>query len=213
MPVVRTAAAAAIGYLAGTIPSATLAARAASGGKVDIRTSGTGNPGAANAIKVLGPRWGYAVLAADVAKAAGASGVGRRLAGSRGAHVAATASVIGHCFPVWSDFKGGKGVGCSVGQCLVTFPAYFPIDLAVAGVTSTRRWKSRSFAATAVASATWVGGALLWWRKGWRNGWGPVPTGDLPLAAAISSAVILYKFATASPVAPSVSPPANGEPS
>lgn len=211
MPAARTAAAAVLGYFAGTVPSADLAARAASGGTIDIRTSGTGNPGAANAIKVLGPKWGYAVLAADVTKAALASGAGRRLAGARGAHVAATAAVIGHCFPVWNDFKGGKGVGCSVGQCLMTFPAYFPIDLAVAGVTSTRRWKSRSYAATAVASATWVAGALLWWRRGWRNGWGPAPTGDLPLAAAVSSAVILYKFATA-PAPASGPPPATGEP-
>ena len=201
MPVLRTAAAAALGYFAGTIPSADLAARAASGGRIDIRASGTGNPGAANAIKVLGPRWGYAVMAADIAKAAAASGAGRRIAGARGAHVAATASVVGHCFPVWSDFKGGKGVGCSVGQCLATFPAYFPIDLAVAGLTSTRRWRSRSYAATAAASATWVAGAVLWWRKGWRNGWGPRPPGDLPLAAAASSAVILYKFASAKPPA------------
>lgn len=195
--VVRTFSAAALGYLAGTLPSADLAAKLASGGTVDIRSSGTGNPGAANAIKVLGPKWGYAVMASDIAKAAAAAGAGRRIAGARGAHVAATASVVGHCFPVFNDFKGGKGVGCSVGQCLVTFPAYFPVDLAVAGLTSTRRWKSRSYAATAVASATWVGGAVLWWRKGWRNGWGPAPTGDLPLAAAVSSAVILYKFASA----------------
>lgn len=197
MTVARTLFAATIGYFAGTLPSADLAAKLASGGTVDIRTSGTGNPGAANAIKVLGPKWGYAVMVADIAKAAAAAGAGRRVAGARGAHVAATASVVGHCFPVFNDFKGGKGVGCSVGQCLVTFPAYFPVDLAIAGLTSTRRWKSRSYAATAVASATWVAGGLLWWRKGWRNGWGPAPTADLPIAAALSSAVILYKFASA----------------
>jgi glycerol-3-phosphate acyltransferase PlsY len=111
-------------------------------------------------------------------------------------------SVIGHCFPVWNGFRGGKGVACSVGQCLATFPAYFPIDLGVAAITSTRRWRSRSYAATAAASVTWVLGSLLWWRRGWRNGWGPQPDRDLVLAAAASSAVILYKFATA-PAIPS----------
>jgi glycerol-3-phosphate acyltransferase PlsY len=192
-------AAAGIGYLFGTLPSADLAAKAASSGAIDLRSSGTGNPGAANAMKVLGARWGYAILFADVSKAAVASGFGRRIAGSRGAHVAATASVVGHCFPAWNGFRGGKGVGCSVGQCLATFPVYFPIDLGVAALTSTRRWKSRSYAATVAAATTWVACALLWWRRGWRNAWGPAPTADLPLAAAVSSAVIIYKFASAQP--------------
>lgn len=203
----RTALAATAGYLLGTVPSADLAAKAASGGSVDLRAAGSGNPGGANAVKVLGARWGYAVMAADITKATAACGLGRRLAGSRGAHVAGTLSVIGHCFPVWNGFRGGKGVACSVGQCLATFPAYFPIDLGVAALTSTRRWRSRSYAATAVASATWVLGSLLWWRRGWRNGWGPAPDRDLVLAAATSSAVILYKFASA----PSVTAPATGE--
>jgi glycerol-3-phosphate acyltransferase PlsY len=208
VPATRTVLAAAVGYLLGTIPSADLAARAATGGTVDLRAAGSGNPGGANAAKVLGTSWGYGVMGADITKAAVATGVGRRVAGSRGAHVAGTASVIGHCFPVWNGFRGGKGVACSVGQCLTTFPAYFPIDMTVAALTSTRRWKSRSAAATTVASATWVLGALLWWRRGWRNGWGPAPDGDLVLAAAASSAVILYKFASAPP--PVEASPASG---
>ncbi len=212
MPLAWTAGSAVLGYLLGTIPSADLAARAATGGAVDLRASGSGNPGGANAIKVLGARWGYGVMAADIAKATTAAGLGRRLAGSRGAHVASTASVIGHCFPVWTGFRGGKGVACSVGQCLATFPAYFPIDLGVAAVTSTRRWRSRSYAATGAASVTWVLGALLWWRRGWPNAWGPRPDADLVVAAAASSAVILYKFATATPPAPAPSDdPADAE--
>src|SRR4051812_25152847 len=60
------ALAAAGGYLAGTIPSADIASRLATGGSTDLRASGSGNPGAANAIKVLGARWGYGVMAADI---------------------------------------------------------------------------------------------------------------------------------------------------
>ena len=191
----RLVVAATAGYAAGTIPSADLAARAATRGGVDLRSAGTGNPGAANAIKVLGARWGYAVMAADIAKAAAASAAGRRLAGTRGAHVAGTAAVIGHCWPVWNGFRGGKGVAASVGQCLATFPAYFPLDLVVAGLTSASpRWKRRAFAATAVASGCWVAGGVVWWRRGWPNLWGPAPTPALPVAAAVSSAVILDRF-------------------
>ncbi|HVM07136.1 MAG TPA: glycerol-3-phosphate acyltransferase [Acidimicrobiales bacterium] len=198
---IRVAAAAITGYLLGTIPSADVAAGLATDGTVDLRASGSGNPGGANAVGVLGKKWGYGVMGADIAKAALAARIGQRVAGATGAHVGGTASVIGHCFPVWNGFKGGKGVACSVGQCLATFPAYFPIDLGVAAVTSTRSWKSRAFAATNVASVFWVVGGLLWWRRGWANLWGPKPTKALPIAAATSSAVIVYRFATARPPA------------
>lgn len=188
-------AAAATGYLVGTVPSADLAARAASGGTVDLRQAGSGNPGGANARLVLGPRWGYAVMAADIAKGAVACRMGQRLAGSTGAHVAGTASVIGHCFPAWNGFKGGKGVGCSVGQCLATFPAYFPIDLGVAALTAAGPWRRRAFAGTAAASATWVACALVWWRRRLPNLWGPAPGPGLAIAAAASSAVIVQRLA------------------
>jgi glycerol-3-phosphate acyltransferase PlsY len=191
-------AAGAAGYLAGTIPSADLAARLATGGRTDIRSTGSGNPGAANAMNVLGAGWGYGVLAADVAKGTIGCAAGRAIAGTNGAHLAGTMAVVGHCFPVWNGFRGGKGVATSAGQCLATFPAYTALDLGVAAATaSSPRWKQRAFATTAVASAMWVGASLLWWRRRWPNAWGPAPTAALPLASAASSAVILYRFATA----------------
>ena len=199
----RLAAAAAAGYLLGTVPSADIASRLASGGAVDLRERGTGNPGAVNAMVVLGRRWGYGVLAADVSKGALACAVGRRLAGPRGAHLAGTSSVVGHCFPVWNGFRGGKGVGCSIGQCLMTFPAWVPVDLVLAAGTSTRRWTAsrRTHTATIVASLAWVAGALLWWRKRLPNAWGPPPTGDLPLFSGLSAALIVHRFVTARPPA------------
>ena len=187
-------AAAVLGYLIGTTPSADVAARLASGGTVDLRSSGSGNPGGANAYTVLGPRWGAVVIGADIAKGAVASGVGRALAGGAGGYVAGTASVIGHCFPIWTRGRGGKGVGASVGQCLATFPAYFPIDIAVAGVTSTARWRGRARAATMLSSVLWVLGGVLWWRRRWPNLWGPEPTALLPLTNLVSSVVIAYRF-------------------
>lgn len=192
----RLVAAAGIGYAAGTIPSAELATRAA--GRGDIRALGTGNPGAANAIKELGPRWGYAVLAADVTKGAVAARFGRALAGDPGAHVGATAAVAGHCYPVQRRFQGGKGVATSVGQCLTTFPAYFLPDLALAGLTGALPWwRQRAHAATAVSAAAWTLAGVLWWRRGWSNLWGPAPSAALPLAAATSSAMILRRFRSA----------------
>lgn len=197
--IVRAVAA---GYLIGTFPTADLVARRASGGTIDLRASGTGNPGGANAVKVLGKKVGAVVIAGDIAKGAAASMVGGVVAGPLGAHVAGTASVVGHCYPVWNGFRGGKGVAASVGQCLVTFPAYFPIDAAVAVVTAAiPRWKQRAFSATVASSVCWVLGGLVWWRRGLRNAWGPKPTAALPLAAAVSSAVIIHRFLIAADAA------------
>ncbi len=194
MGLARLSGAALLGYLMGTAPSADLACRLATGTGADLRSQGTRNPGAANALVVLGRRWGYTIMAADIAKGAAACMAGRRLAGDAGAHVAGTSAVVGHCFPVWNRFEGGKGVAVSVGQCLATFPVYVPVDLAVAGVTAAGRWRSRTFTATVVASSAWVAASALWWRRGWPNGWGPRPGAALPVAAAVSTAVILSRF-------------------
>ena len=133
----------------------------ASGGAVDLRSSGSGNPGTANAANVLGAKAGAAVLVGDIGKGAAASAFGAAVAGPVGAHVSGSAAVIGHCYPVWNGFRGGKGVATSIGQCLATFPAYFPIDAAVGVATAAMPWwRQRAFAATAVSSACWVvGGA------------------------------------------------------
>jgi glycerol-3-phosphate acyltransferase PlsY len=194
----RLTAAGGVGYLLGTFPTADAVARRASGGEVDLRSEGSGNPGTANAMNVLGARAGAIVLAGDIGKGALACGIGSVVAGPAGAHLAGTASVAGHCYPVWTGFRGGKGVATSVGQCLATFPAYFPIDVTVAvGTVVLPGWKQRAFAATLVSSVCWVAGGLLWWRRGWRNAWGPSPTSLLPLAAAGTSAMIAHRFIAA----------------
>lgn len=198
----RLAAAAAAGYAMGAVPSADVATRLATGDVDALRTAGTGNPGGANALVVLGKAWGYGIMLVDIAKGAGACAVGRRVAGSAGAHVAGTAAVVGHCFPAWRGFRGGKGVAVSLGQCVATFPVYVPADLAVAWVTAARRWPARhfrspTFAATVVASSAWVAASVAAWRRHWPNLWGPAPDAALPAAAAASSAVIVSRFVAA----------------
>ena len=196
----RLGRAAVVGYLLGMIPSADLASRFAGG--PDLRSVGSGNPGASNAASVLGPKAGLAVLAADIAKGALAgrlgAGIGAGAAAGGGAalaQVASSAAVIGHCYPAGSGRSGGKGVATSVGQVLSTFPPYFPIDVVVAvGTAATPRWRERAFAATSVSSAVWVLSSFVWWRRGWANAWGPQPTASLPVGAAVSSAVIFSRF-------------------
>jgi len=191
-------AAAAVGYVAGLVPSASLAARAASGGAVDLRTTGSGNPGGANAAAVLGRRWGYGVMAADIAKGAAACVLGRRLAGDPGQHVAGVAAVLGHCYPVTHGFRGGKGVATAIGQCAATLPLSVPVDLGAAAFVATRRRRGGAFPATIAATMTWVVASVLWWRRQLPNAWGGAVTIAHPLAATASSAVIAIRFRSTS---------------
>ncbi len=190
----RVAAAAGIGYLAGTFPSADIATRIAARG-TDLRSEGSGNPGALNAAAVLGRRWGIAVLVADMAKGTVAGLAGRAVAGDAGAYAAATGSIAGHIAPVWNGFRGGKGVATSAGACLAVFPAYFPIDAAVAATSAAASQQAER--SIQVSCAVWITAAVVWWRRGLPNAWGPTPGPGLPLFAAASSAMILAKFRAA----------------
>jgi glycerol-3-phosphate acyltransferase PlsY len=193
--VTPTVIAAVVGYVLGTIPSADVVSWLATRGRVDLRMQGSRNPGAVNAIKMLGTRWGLVVLAADIAKGAAAGLIGIVIGGDPGAYAAATTAIGGHIFPAWSRLRGGKGVATSAGACLAVFPAYFPIDLLVAGASALKL--RRADVGTQIACFVWVSSALVWWRAGLPNLWGPDPSLGLVLFAVIGSAMILYKFATA----------------
>lgn len=187
----RLLLAAGCGYVLGTFPSADIASRVVTGGAVDVRRAGTGNPGGVNARRLLGRRAGRAVKTTDVAKGAVACVWGRMLGGDLGAHVAGVTAVAGHCYPVWSRFRGGKGVATSFGQCAVTFPVWAPIDaalaMAVARVPGLRR---PALVSVSVSSAAWLLASVLSWRRGLPNLWGPRPTAALPLANAATVLVI-----------------------
>ncbi len=185
-----------VAYLLGSIPTAVVVTRVATRGEVDIRQAGSGNPGAMNTLGVLGAKWGAVVLLVDIGKAALACVVGREVGGANLASLSGSAAVIGHCFPVWTRFKGGKGVACTGGQCLATFPLYSPVALVVAIVTSRRRFESRAFAAASLTMVLWMAAAAAWIAADLPNAWGPEPTWGLLASAAISGLVIVYKFTT-----------------
>jgi len=191
--IARVAAATAVGYLAGTLPSSRIATELAGRDDIDPTHDGTGNPGAMNTSHLLGKKWGAAVTAADMGKAVVAARIGRRLAGDVGAHIGATAAVVGHCHPL--SRKGGKGVAASMGQVVATFPVYLPIDMAVGLTTASIPWfHQRTRTAAGIASATWVGCATLWWRRRLPNPGGVSVGIGLPVAAAVSSLVIADRF-------------------
>ncbi len=149
-----------IGYLAGSVPFAFLLARSAG---VDVRTAGSGNVGAANVLRTAGAGPGALVLLLDVAKGAAAVLLAYAVAG--GASVAAlsgAAAIVGHIYPVWLRFHGGKGVAVAAG----VFSVLAPVATAVSGllflvtVWTTRYVSLGSVAATlALPAVAWLAGA------------------------------------------------------
>jgi glycerol-3-phosphate acyltransferase PlsY len=121
--------AALIGYLLGTIPFGLILTRAA--GLGDIRKIGSGNIGATNVLRTGNKKLAAATLLLDGIKGAVAVAVGLWLAGRDGVFVAGLAAVVGHLFPVWLRFKGGKGVATGFG---VLFAAAWPAGLAAGAV-------------------------------------------------------------------------------
>ena len=188
----RVVAAAAVGYACGLLPSASLASRAATGGRVDLRQSGSGNPGATNAGVQLGTGWGLAVLGGDLLKGVVAGLAGLRLAGPAGGYAAGAGSMAGHIFPATAGFQGGKGVATSAGASLVLFPVYFPLDAAVAALSAART--ANADRAIVVSCTAWTAAALLWWRAQLPNAWGPAPTAGLPVFAATGTGLMLMKL-------------------
>lgn len=196
MSVLRLLSASAVGYLLGTVPSADIASRLATGRRVDLRESGSQNSGGVNALRMLGRRPGRAVIAADIGKGFVACGVGRRIAGDVGAHIAGVAAVLGHCYPLWSGFRGGKGVATSFGQCLYTMPGYAPIDYLLASRLARLPGLRRpALISVSVSTGTWLLASVIWWKRGLPHLWGPRPTAALPLANAATTLVIASRVA------------------
>ncbi|MGB4293170.1 MAG: glycerol-3-phosphate 1-O-acyltransferase PlsY [Bacteroidales bacterium] len=116
------------GYLLGSIPTAVLASKLFHG--IDIREHGSGNAGATNVIRVLGWKTGIPVLIVDVAKGWLAASLPFFFSlADKGSStlvnlqiLTGVASIVGHIYPVFAGFRGGKGVGCTVGTLLALNP-------------------------------------------------------------------------------------------
>jgi len=120
----------AVAYLLGSIPFAYLWSRR---GTVDLRSIGSGNLGAANVMRASGTAAGVAVALLDAAKGAVGVALAARLSGGDAAATAAAgiAAILGHVYPVWLRFRGGKGVATACGVFSVLTPAAIPAALAI----------------------------------------------------------------------------------
>jgi acyl phosphate:glycerol-3-phosphate acyltransferase len=111
---------AALGYLLGSIPFGLVIVKAA--GLGDIREMGSGNIGATNVLRTGRKDLALATFLLDSGKAAIALALARHFFGDTAGFVAGAAAFLGHCFPVWLNFKGGKGVATFFGVLLVGLP-------------------------------------------------------------------------------------------
>ena len=149
-----------LGYLAGSVPFAFLLARLKG---IDVRKAGSGNVGAANVLRTTGAWRGVIVMALDVAKGISAVGIAHMLAGGT-ALIALTgaAAIVGHVYPVWLRFHGGKGVAVAAGVFTMLSPGATAMAAALFLIIAwvTRYVSLASIAATlALPPAAWIFGS------------------------------------------------------
>jgi acyl phosphate:glycerol-3-phosphate acyltransferase len=123
-----------LGYLIGSIPWGYIFARSKG---IDIRQHGSGNIGAANVLRAMGKKWGYLVFLCDFLKGFLAVQLGSLMAAYfmvnvvLGSVIAGIACVLGHDYPIWLGFKGGKGIATLAGAVLALFPLLVFISFGV----------------------------------------------------------------------------------
>lgn len=128
----------AAGYVAGSIPTGLVVGRIARG--IDIRDYGSGKIGFTNVLRTVGARWGIVALLGDFAKGAAPVVLARVISDEPYVAMAAgLAAAIGHDWPVFAGFRGGRGVAASYGVILALNPiagaALLPLGLAIIGIT------------------------------------------------------------------------------
>lgn len=142
------AAAILAGYLLGSIDFGVIVPRMFG---IDIYGTGSGNPGASNVLRTVGRREAALVLVGDLAKGVVAAVLGDLAGGPVFGFAAGLAAVVGHCFPVWHRFRGGKGVAAAGGMVfyLEPFAALILLGVFALVVGLTRKASLGSLAAVA----------------------------------------------------------------
>lgn len=158
-------AAVAAGYLLGSVDFGVIVPRLLG---VDIYGTGSGNPGATNVLRTMGRKEAALVLLGDLAKGVAAAALGSWAGGPVIGFAAGLAAVVGHCFPVWHRFRGGKGVAAAGGMVAWLEPWALLVLLGVfaALVALTRKASLGSL----IAALGLVPALALFGHRGWSLG-------------------------------------------
>jgi glycerol-3-phosphate acyltransferase PlsY len=143
-----------VGYLLGSIPFGLLLTKTM--GLGNLREIGSGNIGATNVLRTGNKGAAAATLLLDGAKGAVAILLAREFAGEGAAQIAALAAFLGHCFPIWLGFKGGKGVATFLGLMLALA---WPVGLLACATWLATAVISRISSLSALVAASW---STLW---------------------------------------------------
>lgn len=133
-------------YLIGSVSYAILVASTQG---IDIRTVGSGNPGVSNVLRTLGKKSAALVLLGDALKGVIAAALGTYVVGEPFGWVALFVAMIGHAFPIWHGFRGGKSVATVLGGVVFLAPAVGGL-LAVIWLVVVLVWKTASVASLIV---------------------------------------------------------------
>jgi len=147
----------ALGYLLGSIPFGLILTRFA--GTQDLRTVGSGNIGATNVLRTGRKGLAAATLLGDMLKGTLAVVIAGSIGGPTAAMIAALGAFLGHLFPVWLKFKGGKGVAVYIGVLLGLF---WPAALMFGVIWLTTAFTTRYSSLSALV-ASFVTPIFLWW--------------------------------------------------
>ena len=160
MPLIETSAAlllvwAVIGYLLGLIPFGMVLTRLM--GLGNLRDIGSGNIGATNVLRTGSKKAAALTLLLDGGKGAVAVLLARAMAGEDAAQIAGLAAMLGHCYPVWLRFEGGKGVATYIGLVLaLAWPVGLAVCITWLAVAATSRTSSLAALAAAALSTFWM---------------------------------------------------------
>lgn len=172
MPIIETSALAlliwaVLGYLFGSVPFGVLISRLM--GLGNLRDIGSGNIGATNVLRTGSKPAAFATLVLDGAKGAIAALIARAVAGEDAAQVAGLMALIGHCYPIWLKFNGGKGVATFLGLLLaLSLPVGTACCATWVAIAALKRISSLAALAAAGTSTFWM--TLLGYSEGFVMG-------------------------------------------
>lgn len=160
------------GYLLGSVDFGVVVPRLLG---IDIYSKGSGNPGASNVLRSIGRGTAVVVVLGDLGKAVAAAALGDLVAGEAVGFAAGAAAVVGHCFPVWHGFRGGKGVSTAAGMTFWLEPLLGLAMLVTwSGLVAATK---RASVASLVVVAGYIPALVAFGHRGWSLVWAAAMAG------------------------------------